>query len=128
MYRGGATECVMAGAFAKTGMFGGWRPDLAALALLARLGRQLQDDRALRELARWFEEAGIPRDLRVPRTRAICLVVIMPPIRSLLVTRSLLRSFFSIRSSAWPSLSDLSMVTGCVIMSFTCITSTSQPL
>jgi len=42
------------------------------------------------------DEAGIPRDFRAPRTRAICLVVITPPSLSLLVTRSLRRSFFSI--------------------------------
>jgi len=67
------------------------------------------------------DEAGIPRDFLAPSTRAICLVVMTPPSLSLLVTRSLLRSFFSIRSRAWPSRSDLSIFTGSLMMSLTCI-------
>ncbi|MBI5493833.1 MAG: UDP-2,3-diacylglucosamine diphosphatase LpxI [Deltaproteobacteria bacterium] len=55
-----ATGCVMAGHFAKASVFGGFRPDLTLLGIVARLGRQLQDDRALREVARVFEEAGVP--------------------------------------------------------------------
>jgi DUF1009 family protein len=55
----GVQDVVMVGTFRKTDLFSRFRPDLTFLKLVARVGRQLADDRALREVARMFEEQGM---------------------------------------------------------------------
>ena len=55
----GVTQVVMVGTFTKTKLFSRFRPDLEFLRLVARVGRQLQDDRALREFTLMFEERGM---------------------------------------------------------------------
>ncbi len=55
-----ANECVMVGTFPKTNLFGRVGFDLTLLQLLARVGRQLQDDKTLREVTRLFESEGFP--------------------------------------------------------------------
>jgi hypothetical protein len=56
----GATCCVMVGGFSKRELLGRAMPDLTALKLVARLGRQLRDDRLMRGVAELVEKAGIP--------------------------------------------------------------------
>jgi len=55
----GATKAAMAGAVAKVQLFGGLRPDLAALKLATKLP-SFETDKILRAVAAVFEEEGIP--------------------------------------------------------------------
>src|SRR5437868_3219794 len=52
-------ECVMVGGFTKKKLFGRVSLDLTTLKVAARVGRQLQEDKLLREVADLFAREGV---------------------------------------------------------------------